>query len=36
MHHRNRYSFAAGMCKEANGISPEKINEIFQLEEESH
>ena len=36
IHHRNIQAQATEMYKVANGMSPEKMNEIFQLREKSH
>ena len=36
IHYRNNQALASEMHKEANGMSPEIMNEIFQLREKSH
>ena len=36
MHYKNIHALATEMFKVANGMSPDVMNEIFQLREESH
>ena len=36
MHYKNIHALATEMFKVANGMSPDIMNEIFQLREESH